>query len=415
MNSKNIFDALSGIDSRFITQAAPGQAKKSFYKRILIAAAACICLFAVVFATVSPYRIYTPTASNVEKMFGVTDSTNRYTEVRTKDISLLVTESLPTEKYLPVYKLNIPSVTKKEFEQYIEDTLPALQKLYEITVTDYTIKKTGYGDGTSRYSAVIKDENKRLSFSGDENISYYFSKNTLYDGMTVNGSSVTFPTESGDGEIKDEISQTVSYLNKLFGKNYGDMRINREYAYDLTALEGITVYLYNADEENETAASILKNTSPCCADYITLKFEKSFSGKEMYLKSVNYTETPDRWNKTIKKSARGKTVSPEQAEELLEKGYVFGGHVCTLCMSAQDRVDFSDYDTVGFEYVIGADMSVIPFYTFYKYLHTDEMGIETYAKTYVPAIEITGWDEYFQNSEKRHGSFSNTVYDEVSE
>lgn len=90
-----------------------------------------------------------------------------------------------------------------------------------------------------------------------------------------------------------------------------------------------------------------------------------------------------------------------EAEALLSKGYVFGGHGCTLCMANQPAVDFSDYDAVSLEYVAAPDSPgqksrlSLPFYAFYKYIGENEYGIPTYAKTYVPAIEISGLEEYF--------------------
>lgn len=56
---------------------------------------------------------------------------------------------------------------------------------------------------------------------------------------------------------------------------------------------------------------------------------------------------------------------------------------------------------VGVEYVYGKDYG-IPFYTFYKKLSEDENGFVRYAKTMVPAIEVSGLEEYFEAQEEFH-------------
>jgi hypothetical protein len=44
------------------------------------------------------------------------------------------------------------------------------------------------------------------------------------------------------------------------------------------------------------------------------------------------------------------------------------------------------------------------FYIFYKLMGADDNGILLYAKTYVPAIEVSGYVEYFKEQEKDHKS-----------
>ena len=90
---------------------------------------------------------------------------------------------------------------------------------------------------------------------------------------------------------------------------------------------------------------------------------------------------------------------------MLEKGYVFGGHSCPLCMQMQEKVDFSDYDHVGIEYVQKATYEGItneyyPFYAFYK-----EIEEGKFARTYVPAFRVSGLEEFFEAQESKHGSF----------
>ena len=106
--------------------------------------------------------------------------------------------------------------------------------------------------------------------------------------------------------------------------------------------------------------------------------------------------------------ANAKRISISEAEALLYNGYVFGGHSCPLCMSAQDKIDFEGYDFVDIEYVFeysnenGTPSIGIPFYAFYKNIGISENGNTIYAKTYVPAIEVSGYKEYFESQKDNH-------------
>ena len=74
----------------------------------------------------------------------------------------------------------------------------------------------------------------------------------------------------------------------------------------------------------------------------------------------------------------------------------------------QDKISFQDYDFVDLEYVFGYDPQTgrptvgIPFYAFYKEIKTAQNGNTVYAKTYVAAIEVSGYDAYFEKEEKNH-------------
>ena len=76
-------------------------------------------------------------------------------------------------------------------------------------------------------------------------------------------------------------------------------------------------------------------------------------------------------------------------------------------MAQQNAVDFSDYDFVDIVYIKettdrGKPAALIPFYAFYKKIGIAENGNEIYAKTYVPAIRVSGYEEYFKSQEAEH-------------
>ena len=76
-------------------------------------------------------------------------------------------------------------------------------------------------------------------------------------------------------------------------------------------------------------------------------------------------------------------------------------------MQMQDKVSFEGYDCVDIEYIYDDDESptiAIPFYAFYKNIGTAKSGNIIYAKTLVCAIELLGYDEYFESQIKNHSS-----------
>ena len=100
-------------------------------------------------------------------------------------------------------------------------------------------------------------------------------------------------------------------------------------------------------------------------------------------------------------------ITLDQAEELLYKGYVFGGHSCELCMLMQEKVSFEGYDYVDVEYQYDNEEHptvAIPFYAFYKNIGTAQNGNTIYAKTLVCAIELSGYNEYFESQIEKHSS-----------
>jgi len=79
-------------------------------------------------------------------------------------------------------------------------------------------------------------------------------------------------------------------------------------------------------------------------------------------------------------------------------------------MANQEKVSFDDYDYVSFEYVReypssengNESRAFIPFYAFYKEIGMADNGNKLFAKTYVPAIEIDGYEEYFESQAETH-------------
>ena len=151
------------------------------------------------------------------------------------------------------------------------------------------------------------------------------------------------------------------------------------------------------------------------SDYLCINFDnhENYAGdivsdSVLTVADVWYHQTRNDVTDEYSVIVEARRISLKEAEALLYNGYVFGGHSCPLCMAAQDKVSFDGYDFVDMEYVFGGDTKTgkptmaLPFYAFYKKIGTSENGNSIYAKTYVAAIEVGGYEEYFNSQKDEH-------------
>ena len=222
--------------------------------------------------------------------------------------------------------------------------------------------------------------------------------------MNINGNIVSLSESDTDEQIKDILRPAIDYICGTLGKKYDSIKISRRYSYD--QLHEITIYLYNLEET--TFPSNFPNYASRL-NSVKLIFHADLSGNwdgeadKVYLLNIDFYEMVGDPSELCYVKSKARMLSLEEAEELLEKGYVFGGHSCPLCMAEQPEVDFSEYTCVNLEYVSGGGI-IVPFYAFYKYIGETEHGIGTYAKTYVPAVEVSGLENYFNLQTNKHSN-----------
>lgn len=99
-------------------------------------------------------------------------------------------------------------------------------------------------------------------------------------------------------------------------------------------------------------------------------------------------------------------MSLARAEELLAKNCVFSGYGgCPICQAEQEKISFEDYDAVRLEYRKQNGSATLPVFAFYKLLEKLEpseyqapsvYGKDLYAVTCVPAVDVEGIEEYFE-------------------
>lgn len=447
MNDKNLLDAMGNIDPKLIMSAAPDAAQKklteaAWVKWIAIAACFCLIVSAVVVIPmllkddymIVPYMPngdpWTPvihadvnevilSADEVGGVFDVTyDSigTNQYTKIYTVKPEYLNLIPLPNAEYLPVYSSSTLDYSQDELQKFINTYIDVATAFFGVNSKSYQIESEEGWDSNIYYEAKIKEDKKGIFFIAKDNLLYFRYYNVADDRLKLRGSMVSIMESDTDAQIKEKLSDTISYVCTFFGKEYSDVKIYRNYSYE--QLKYVTIYLYSAQK---TVFPSNFSQSPMTSDYITLTFYtdwgsgtgKSWGGSkdEAFLSNVALYETIQNPNNYYTVDAKAKMLTLEQAEALLAKGYVFGGHSCSLCMEGQPEMDFSDYTYADVEYVSDVMGKLcIPFYAFYKYIGTTEHGIDTYAKTYVPAVQVSGYDEYFESQKENHRSKPNAEY-----
>ena len=226
-----------------------------------------------------------------------------------------------------------------------------------------------------------------------------------YTPIKLGGVDISVDRRQTDEEIISSLQPLRSLLCNLFDTDLPDMYVVRNYAdYTETDMSLLTVCIYNKEKN---VADIRYDIDSDCIHLQFRNYRQTDSSIVSDGMLNNVTVTYYRYNKPAEevyvKTADAHLISIEEAEELLHKGYVFGGHACPLCMAEQREVSFDEYDKVGLTYFNG-----IPFYAFYKDIGKAKYNDNrVYAKTLVCAIEVTGYKEYFESQKAYHNSYEN--------
>lgn len=336
------------------------------------------------------------------------NGTNQYTQIYSSSPEYLGITPLPNAEFLPIYSTNKTTPSKSELIDFIAEYLDSATEFFGINEKNYEIKKDEMWNGDAFFEAEVSENKKGVRFTARNNSLYFHYYSIGERRLEINGGKVSILESDTDEQIKEKLENTITYVCNSFGKHYTDIKICRDYSYQ--QLKTITVYLYSTEE---TIFPSNFSKEPMTSDYISLTFYTDWgsgtycnwggSKEEAFLSDVSLYQTSQKWNDYYKIDSKAKMLTLEEAEGLLEKGYVFGGHSCPLCMAAQPEVDFSDYTCVDIEYVSDENGEIcIPFYAFHKYIGKNEYGIDTYAKTYVPAVQVSGYEEYFESQKDNH-------------
>jgi hypothetical protein len=432
MSKKNFMIAMGQIDDqildRYLQEDERLSAPIPFAKRpwVRIAAlAACLVLIVTGIFLLLPSTTNEPTISMTVTIEDVLSVIPMMESVPTTSYSQI---TLPYGKYpdylplvqqdtLPVYKNNrihIP-LSESAFSRFAFKTLNGFAAAFGTDPPQYTIT-----DKTQKLHEMCQEYNLPFDLftyaylKGDVTLGDILvildqsgSMYNLYLGnlkdQSFDGKPLTINPNLGDDQIIASLESVKQRLFEIFGESYPDILISRRDSI-------ISVYYYNANDPVNTwileRSQINRPIINCIALNYHLEADQTISSLSIdYRKSLVSSE---KIYSTIDLPMR----SLEDAEEWLNKGYVFGGYGCPLCMAEQTPVDFEDYDFVGIQYLHdyiymqgGAThiRMAIPFYVFYKVIETTDTTT-TYAYTYVPAVEIEGMEEYFAKKYSHHDS-----------
>jgi len=400
--------------------------KQSNRRKLLLritAFAACVCLIisAVVVAPIIDHSAYTANevAEILDSYAYNSASTNAYEELYVSDSNYLYINAIPESEYLEVYRYKEPKklLSERELIEFADPLIEKFSAALNQNLPSYTIK-----DESSIYTedntlVASNKFNHGFNYSILQNqylYRFYISKYTeSSDNRTIylNGEAVQIDQRLTDEEIIASLEGIKSILFDFFGVSFKDVKITRKF--DGYSKNGVTwVYIYFYDKD---AHPLNLTQDKPVSDYICIDFDNAVnSSSDIVSDDILRTSTIQYYQKRTAPTdsydvvSKIKRISIEEAEELLYKGYVFGGHSCKLCMSMQEKVSFENYDFVDleyvFEYVIDPTEASygIPFYAFYKQIGTAKNGDLIYAKTYVPAIEVRGYEEYFESQTQNH-------------
>ena len=417
MNADNLMNSLEFIDDTLLEAAADSMRKRKrpLPWKSLTALAACLALVAGLFVyNLSPVPVY-PNALFSAKQLGAMlpsykgAATNNYVTEAFPKASMLNVPSLPWTTSLNVYRFNGAEPTAAEVEELMARVYPKLEKLYgkDIPIGQVEQTKTGYAH-SNNYDYISETR------FGDWWARGYNSRNSLNISwgniagtpLVLNGITLKAHYSQTDEQIINGLSPAVSHLEETFGLTLSEYKISKSYSTSNGYLNYMQVWLYDEDSVLDRTLAKYADKPPiyCSGDSICLEFWPYYTGdsETIYCKMIRYEASMQNRHEIY---AQCRMITLPEAQMLLAKGYVFAPHACKLCMKEQDSVDFTFCDRITLKYVYGDYENQrigVPFYVFYKRIDSNKDGIVLYAKTMVPAIEVSGLEEYFAEQEKQH-------------
>ncbi len=298
---------------------------------------------------------------------------------------------VPQSDTVGIYKIHTENVNKAENDPF------TMEQFWNKVCAGLGVKTDERGEwhGDDLY----------IRFSDNEHYFSTFSFGCYTGGvnkkLTFDGIGITVDQTMSDEEMKDSLKPIRDKLCDTFNADLPDIYIERRYGeYGQYGCEDLTVTFYNAKN-----SGVDINICGFCSDMIRINFtnRENYDGavvsRDVLTRAqVQYYHFHCEPEAICEHTGDARLISIEEAEELLYKGYVFGGHCCPLCMAQQEKISFENYDKVGIVYFKG-----VPFYAFFKNLHCDtQNGNAVYARTLVAAVEISGYEEYFESQKEFH-------------
>lgn len=338
------------------------------------------------------------TADEIAALFGeVKDGdTNAYTTVYAPASGYLAGVENFNSDHLPVYNYTLPGkpLDQAEFTSFVNSRLASVVNLLGVNLPEYEIKKNAYSFGDELSTDFDASVYKVYASQSASDTAVYI--NAAPSEFSVDGQRLSTDLSASDDKILHELSAVGERLAACFGIESVRGRVVRTYGE--SGMRRMDVYFYRS---TQNPLDLL--CSAPVSDAVCISFDL-----DQNRTSVKYRESRGDGISEYAETVRARALTVGEAEELLRRGYVFGGHACPECMKAQDAIDFSDYDKVGLVYILGRAPETgeptvgLPFYAFYKRIGKSDGGNYIYARTYVCAIEVSGLDEYFEAQRDEH-------------
>ena len=341
-------------------------------------------------------------------------ATNAYTKIYVPDSKYLYIGNMTDDEYLKLYQRTQidKELNEVEFKTFIDAFLPKLAESLDAPVPEYNTKENNYSTDSNLSVRVDIGSYHLLASQHSQRNSLGLSKLEGNRQIVIDGEIIQIDQRLSDEEILDSILSIKNKLFGIFGISFSNAKVVRNFgSYTKHGVEHVDIYFYD-ESAHELNSSLPRPVTDCI--YISFDNFPNYSGdivsdSILTVSSVYYFKNRSNIGDIQYDAvASARRISVSEAEALLYNGYVFGGHSCPLCMLAQDKIDFEGYDFVDIEYVFeysnknGTPSIGIPFYAFYKNIGTSENGNTIYAKTYVPAIEVSGYEEYFESQKGKH-------------
>lgn len=327
------------------------------------------------------------------------------TQAIVKEDSHLGIGKLYEGDYIPLYGYS--SASFEDAKDFEKDMLSAVVNALGSKTDLGKIEPDKYGvydiDGY-KVDVFLSEEYKTVTVSDE---------NHLVPRILLKGKRVVISADATDDEIKDSVSAAADILFESFGVSFSDIKILRyckNEAEDAVERKdnSVTVVFYNSDDHplNEYGKDGVNCNyihhwhNGVVSDNIAIRFEYSDSEKSAYASSVKFTSC----GAELVQVSTAKKISLEKAESLAAAGLAFGAHSCRFCTEETPYVDFKNYDHAELQYTTATeDIPALPFYVFYKHTGETEDGKKIFSLAYVPAIEISGYEEYFSSLTESHG------------
>lgn len=320
---------------------------------------------------------------------------------------------VPSAGELGIYRYqDLGGNDRAGLETFAARFLPGIAAALGIETPKYEIVNNMLGQ--KGYELVCKNDDYLIDLAqrGDaQSVLLEHWRGAEGETLYLDGIAVQIDQRQSDGEILSSLAAVRESLSRIFGVSFPDAKIIRTYGgVSKYGAEWVHIYFY---EESAHALNAL--SSRPVSDYVGLSFRNvrqspgdQVSDSVLTNVTVTYRENRSAPEEECLRTDSVRQITVKEAEALLFRGYVFGRHACPICMREGRPVSFEQYDFVGLEYVFqtegkeGRATVGMPFYVFYKETGVSDNGNTTYAKAYVPAIEIGGCAAYFEKQQAKH-------------